>query len=280
MVSVQELRDKIIASGIDVETVNNIKGKANLVNFLESLEKTENFQEEKVNETFAISDEDLNEVLEPIKSSDKSRPSIQDPNWTQYVLGQLTDDEKDGDFPKVDGLRRLVEKEIAIIVQQRTMVLQTPNINNGYIATVKSELTLQNESHFEAIADAAKNELMPPYDKYISAIAETRAEGRVYRKALRLKNVVTREEISDSQSTESGITNVQMNLIDVLCNNDRLNINVEKLLSNIFKDKVKEGITKYSHEEGVLISKTLNDYQANVDKIPQELKGFNPNWKN
>lgn len=277
--TVDELRKEIIDQhNIDPRIVEQTKGKAKLNNLLQSLNKNNGNNENNI--TVLDFDVDFDNDSE----TEKDKPKKSDPDWTNYILSQLTSDEKDDKlkYPKTDGLRRLVEKEIDKILSITTEVIQAPNIENGMVATVISTLVLHNGDIYSAVADAKRLDLIPPYDKHVSAIAETRAEGRCYRKTLRLKNVITKEEAPhmDHTPADSGLINdTQIQMIDRLCSNDRLNINIRKYLKNKFKENYKENIQSYFYEEGQKICGELSEYQTDVNNIDKELLGFDVNWR-
>lgn len=266
--SVEQIREILVTEHtMSVDEVRNIKGKSNLVNKLLELEGSANMKT-----SFEIVDID-NLNTEPCLTR-------QDSNWTKYILDQLVEDEKDGIYPKSDGLRRLLEKEVSHIVTMNNMVIQSPQPANGMIATVQCNIELENGERYTALADAKKDDLDAPYNKHVTAIAETRAEGRVFRKALRLKNTATKEEMIDKKEEETHkINKNQIALIDGLCINNRLNINVKKLLALLFDDKVKNNIKEYSYDEAVVINQKLTEYQKDINNIPPDIRGYDVSWK-
>ena len=57
----------------------------------------------------------------------KSIPDINDIEWTDYVLGLLSDDEKIAGNPTTDGLRRVFEIAMdCTVVESSSSVVQTP----------------------------------------------------------------------------------------------------------------------------------------------------------
>ena len=265
---VAELRKKIIEKhNIDPKIVSNIKGKLNLVNFLLDLEKDHN-----MNEEFNITDEEVLKTDSGLTRISKG--------WTQYILSQLEDDEKDQEYPKTCGLGRLLEQEIASIIEIQTLVIQSPSPTNNMTATVRTTIQLNNGEKYDACADAQKCYLEHPYDKHVTAIAETRSEGRAYRRALRLKGVVTKEEmIEKKEEQEDKINKSQVMLIENMCMNERLNINVHKLTKLLFGEESRVNIYDYTHEQAATINRQLIEYQKDLSKIPTEIKGFDPSWK-
>jgi hypothetical protein len=286
--TVEEIRKHIVSThNVDPQVLLNIKGKSNLVNFLLSLEKSE---PEEVFETKEMDmDEEIDEfelLLQPTpvltaETVGKSIPDRTDPEWTEYVLAQLTDKEKEKDYPKADGLRRLVEKLIGPINKIYTTVIQPPQKDNFMTATIKTTVELADGSSYDACTDVQKEHLQHPFDKHISAIAETRAEGRAYRKILRLQNIVTQEEMvtESGQRDQNKMSTMQIAFIDLMCNNTRLNINVRKIFDSNFADKKLDNIKNYSNEDVAKICSILSEYQADLSKIPADIRGYKPTWK-
>jgi hypothetical protein len=266
--SVNEIRTMLINDyNLPEDKINETKGKTNLVNLLLSMENNLD------NNEFTITG--FNEGFNQTETFNRFSKG-----WTQFILNQLEDDEKDQQYPKTCGLGRLLEKEVSKIISLTSSVIQPPRNDNNMMATVKTTLELENGEVYEACADAQKSSLEYPYDKHVTAIAETRSEGRVYRRALRLKGVVTQEEmIEKKEEKQDKINKNQIMLIDNLCMNDRLNINVKNLLQSLFKDDYKINIQDYSHEQGAIINRKLTEYQSDTGKIPTELRGYSPDWK-
>lgn len=276
--SVSQIKDYITKNyDIPIEQINNIKGKSNLLNLISSLDNdlvpNLNDIDFKIPENSTEIPEVTTEII----------PDINSAEWSDYVLSQLSEDEKDQGYPKADGLRRLVEKYIGRIILINSKVVQAPSSNNAYIATVKTTINVLLHNGqiitFSACADAVKEFCPKPYNQHLSAIAETRAEGRVYRKLLRLKNTATREEMmsQDMHSDLELITPNQKNIIDILCRNDRLNINVQKLFSQHFKDN--KPISKYTFNQASEIGTILSEYQSDLNSIPQEIRGYDAAWR-
>jgi hypothetical protein len=119
------------------------------------------------------------------------------------------------------------------------------------------------------------------YRNHPVAVAETRAEGRALRRALRLRKVVAAEELSkeieDNPDIDSvsNISSNQINFIDVLAK--RLDINMQNLL--VDSGHVDKNIYNIKHSVAVDIIKNLSSYQQNVVNIPDTLKGYDVNWK-
>lgn len=315
--TVQEIKQYITEKHIVAkDVIENIKGKSNLVNFLESLEKVENSDDEAeledimgdpiVELTEVLESEDLGFEFKPIlvetskttpclenKVEAKKTPNMTDPEWTEYVLSFLSDKEKDKDYPKADGLRRLVEKFVGQIIGIETTVIQPPQKDNYQTSTVKTRVRVRPHGVdmqipdpykydliYDACTDVQKEHMDPPYDRHISAVAETRAEGRAYRKILKLQNVVTKEEmVSTDHNDVERINKVQIAFLDAMCNNSRLNINVKKLFEYVFKDQKLENITDYKYNQATELGNLLSSYQDDMNKIPTEIRGYDSSWR-
>jgi len=135
-----------------------------------------------------------------------STPNMTDQGWTQYVLGRFFDEELDGQNPRVEGLRRVASLLVGDIVEEGCELIQGPCSDNGYRACAKAWAvfdTIRGKKRFEALADACPENCSEGYTTYITAIADTRAKGRVYRNALYLHRVVAAEELSEFTNTQS-----------------------------------------------------------------------------
>jgi hypothetical protein len=234
------------------------------------------------------------EVVEIVESQNvvsHNIPTINDIEWTDYVLGLLSDDEKISGNPTTDGLRRIFETALnCIILDATSEVVQSPSRDNENRATVTH--TLHYHLNDESVAKELKNRSVSGaadvywgncdkiYRNHPVAVAETRAEGRALRRALKLRKVVAAEELAKDiedhpdHDTINKINNNQINFIDVLAK--RIDVGVEKLLKNLAIDS--PNIYNISHDDAVKIVTTLSKYQQTND-IPQNIIGYNPNWK-
>jgi hypothetical protein len=232
-------------------------------------------------------------ILETTETPQAKTVTPNDLDWTDHVLGLLSDDEKISGNPTTDGLRRIFEKALNCrVLASVSDVVQTPEPNNEKRATVVHSITyLLNEGPrdqpelntvtINGAADVFWGNCDKVYRNYPVAVAETRAEGRALRRALKLRKVVAAEELAKDiedhpdQDSVTKITNNQINFIDVMAK--RLNINVSKLLeSNALESK---NIYALSHDDAVTVIRLLSKHQQNVIEIPDDLLGFNNEWK-
>ena len=229
------------------------------------------------------------------KSIDKDviKPSIHAIEWTDYVLSLLSDDEKISGNPTTDGLRRIFEIALdCTVIESTSSVVQAPDPDNekratvvhtiGYVLNPGTPDTMHlNQKVVSGTADVYWGNCDKIYRNHPVAVAETRAEGRALRRALRLRKVVAAEEIAkdiednpDSHNINK-ISNNQLNFIDVLCK--RLDINALKMIEQIGHDT--KNIYNIEHSDAVSLIKTLSSYQQNISSISEDILGYDSNWK-
>jgi hypothetical protein len=216
-----------------------------------------------------------------------------DLEWTDHVLSLLSDDEKISGNPTTDGLRRIFEIAMdCCVIEARSEVVQTPDVNNEKRATVVHTIcyvlknTGQDQEDLKhrsvsGAADVYWGNCDKVYRNHPVAVAETRAEGRALRRALKLRKVVAAEELAKEIEDHPDGDNVskisanQINFIDVL--SKRMDINVNKLLENSgHSDK---NIYNIEHDDAINIIKLLSSYQQNIGNISDDIKGYDANWK-
>ncbi len=213
-------------------------------------------------------------------------PCKTDVEWTDYVIGHLDESEMSDGCPKTDGLRRLVEKFIGDIVDCNTVCIQPATTDNFNRATVQSSVTISTPDNktlrYQCVADSCSRNTDPPYNQYPPQVAETRALGRCYRLALRLKGVIALEEKSDNAENVPDdidenlkISDAQILGINNLCKS--LNINIVKFINR--------GQTQYNSIKDIPLSKatkilrTLNEYRGGSRKILDEMLGYDASWR-
>jgi hypothetical protein len=216
-----------------------------------------------------------------------------DVEWSDHVLGLLSDDEKIDGNPTTDGLRRIFEIALnCTVVNSTSDVVQSPDPQNEKRATVVHNIAyaLNNQDDgtpnyndvrsVSGSADVYWGNCDKIYRNHPVAVAETRAEGRALRRALKLRKVVAAEEIAANVEDDVTGDNVgrissnQISFIDVMAK--RLNIDVIKLLSIMSFDK---NIKSLTHDNAVSIIRELSRHQQNVEDISDDLRSYQENWK-
>ena len=212
--------------------------------------------------------------------------------WNDYVLGLLSEDEKIDGNPTTDGLRRIFEIALdCTVIGAESFVAQSPSPENEKRATVTHSLTfVLNDSDtphefkkrtVSGAADVYWGNCYKIYRNHPVAVAETRAEGRALRRALRLRKVVAAEELAKNIEDDPSGDNVnkiseqQINFIDVMAK--RSNINVKELLLDLSVDAT--NIKNISHDTAVSIIRELSKHQQNLTEIPSKLVGYENEWR-
>lgn len=231
------------------------------------------------------------EVESVVDNEIKSTPTSSDLEWTDHVLSLLSEDEKIAGNPTTDGLRRIFEKVLnCTVTAAESSVVQSPSPENEKRATVIHSLTyvLNDVDETSPIksrtisgaADVYWGNCDKIYRNHPVAVAETRAEGRALRRALKLRKVVAAEELAKDiedhpdHDSVTKITNNQLNFMDVL--SKRLNINVDQLLNKLAV--VRDNVYNISHSDAVMVIKNLTEYQQQ-NVVPQDIVGYESNWK-
>lgn len=234
---------------------------------------------------------DSNNEIDNIEDTAKVTPTPNDLEWTDYVLSMLSEDEKIAGNPTTDGLRRIFETVLkCVVVSADTKVVQSPSPDNEKRATVVHDLSFvlidepnDSPSKYRSVSGAADvywGNCDKIYRNHPVAVAETRAEGRALRRALKLRKVVAAEELAKDiedhpdHDSVTKITNNQLNFIDVL--SKRLNINVDQLLNKLAV--VRDNVYNISHSDAVMVIKNLTEYQQQ-NTMPPDIVGYESNWK-
>lgn len=235
---------------------------------------------------------EVTEVQPEAQETQVTPPTPNDIEWTDHVLSLLSEDEKIKGNPTTDGLRRIFELALnCAVVDSSSSVIQCPSPDNEKRATVVHSLSyvMKNEteeSHIKyrsvsGAADVYWGNCDKIYRNHPVAVAETRAEGRALRRALKLRKVVAAEELANEiedhpdRDNVSKITNNQINFIDVIAK--RLNINVMKVFEANSINTT--NIYEISHEEAVNIIRLLSKYQQDMSSLNNELLGYSSEWK-
>jgi len=209
------------------------------------------------------------------------------PEWSNYILGMLTEDELVKGKPTTDGLRRIFQREIGTIISSDAHVVDPAGINNERRATVQYTITYIDllDNITKQITDAADSyygNTMSPFKYYPTATASTMAEGRCLRKALGIK-IVTLEEslepnpeeaqqLEDMSNDHIVATDNQKQAVRRIC--DRLNIDINKLIKHL-NDVGSKSIDTLSYNDALILMRKLNKYQqgplSDGEMIPEEV---------
>ena len=211
-----------------------------------------------------------------------------DPDWTEYVLSKLSPDELSPEGrPTCDGLRRVAELVLGVTINSSVRIIQAPGPDNAMTAVAEFSYTYESihtnrEVTFTAAADCNSGNTDGMFSKFATAMAETRAEGRALRKALRLRRIITAEEPSalfhDVDLSNGGkSTEMQHSFIKTLC--ERNDINIDTYLGSSKSFKWDGKLENIPHKSAVLIIAHLNELQRDRSKIDPRFKGYDSDWK-
>jgi hypothetical protein len=155
---------------------------------------------------------------------------------------------------------------IGPIMEEGCQLVSPPTIENGHRACVKAWIvfkTHEGEKRFESLADVCEENCDPEFARFPTSTAETRAKGRCFRMALKLRKVVAAEEaaaeipLAGEDKTEVAIQNGQISMIQLMA--DRLNVSIDRLLSSL---EIKKGsLGQLTRTEGLMVTKHLNTLQ-------------------
>ncbi len=127
------------------------------------------------------------------------------------------------------------------------------------------------QRRYEALADAYPGNCSVDYGIYLTAMADTRAKGRCFRNALKLKRVVAAEEVDpmtlpvDKEDYTNPIDVSQLTAIKVV--SERINVSISKLLLYM---NLEEDPSKIKKGEAKKVLQKLNEMNLTKD-IPENL---------
>lgn len=263
----QEIIDKLIALGSTKENLEGLS-KQELDTLLEqSIEL--NAIEVDTNDIAIIQDEIQKEPIE----QKQIVPS--DPQWTEYVLGLLVADrEMDNGNPKTDGMRRIAEKLFGPF-SITSNVVAMPNIDNGYRAGVVVSLRFKDGLQYDGSADVFSGNTDKKFAVHALATAETRAEGRALRKALKLIKVLAAEELQGADIDEpsglevsSAMPSNMLASLEVVANK----IGVDLLRTAQANEINVASTMELTQEHGKRLMTILGQYNRKEKEIPNEIR--------
>lgn len=268
--------------GVPMSELDTLVGKSNVVAKLREYEMDDEMLEQAEVIEPAVENKPVSLVQgtpQEIPGETLEAPSPFDEGWSDYILGQLRSNELSDGFPKVDGLRRLADLYRGPLIAIKSKVYESPSLNNNFTATVKVTVITSSES-VDGCASASPQDLPAKYSKHPVAVAESMAEGRAYRKLLRLNNIISAEERTPSATEESvieldGLINMtQIKTIDNIC--AKADINVEKWLE-IHNIKLSD-FDKITKTTALSLCGELNNIRQSGE-VAEEIKGYNFNWR-
>ena len=227
----------------------------------------------------------------PIDKIEDNTPSVGSAEWDSYVMSQFQRGELIDGNPICAGLRRVTELVLGDIVSSGPVQVFPANDENGAgRGTVVFKVIIEcfdgKVREYSEVADVWHGKTEDLFCAHPVATASTSAEGRALRKALKLR-VLAAEELARKdiveivkQSVKSanridGITNQQIQFIDNFCS--RFDINVLNFVN--MGEETYPSIYEISKDKAVQMIKFLNQYQKPDTEVPEQLKGYDANWR-
>lgn len=266
--SVSELKQELMDLGLDKEKVNACN-KKELLELLNSVYKvSESLDTVEITQDLNVIPQD--EETQIIVSNEV--PQMYDPAWTDYVMSFFQEYELDNGSPKVDGLRRIATKFLGDF-SSITEVHQVPSVENAGRASVAVRLKFPNGIEIYGVADVYSGNTSREFAIHPLATAESRAEGRALRKALKLTKVLTAEEAKkpdtdEANGTDSRIQTGMINSLRVMCSSVGVSL-LKVAVSLGFNVPADEDLTQ---EQGLQIANELSKYKRKPESIPAEVK--------
>ena len=227
-------------------------------------------------------------------------PAYGSPEWNDYVMSKFDKRELIDGNPICSGLRRVAEDLLGDIVSSRpSQVFPATDPNGPGRATVVFEVVFNwfNSGELRTFADVSDVWHGNTDDLFCAhpvATASTRAEGRALRKALKVKclaaeelarkkdvEAIVQSAVRAAQGTdgewksEDPISVPQINFIDGKCK--QLDISVSEFI-NIGENTYKS-IKEVSKKVASKMLSMLNEYQTSNKDIPDNIMGYNKNWR-
>lgn len=202
-------------------------------------------------------------------------------NWENHVISQFLPHELyNGEYPTLNGLRRITLITLGKVVSSKPILLQTslPGAASCIYEIIID--TAMGRLCFAAAADATQENISGAYHIYPTAIAESRAEARAYRKALML-TTVSAEEIKGNESSFNSVIQSGILQTDGVFNESEpmsqqqeklLKIKTSKLGINLdkFYEFMKIDKEKTTKQNCLDMFNKINEFQSQ-EKIPEEL---------
>lgn len=213
----------------------------------------------------------------------KQKPRLGDPQWTEYVLSLLSDNEavtiKDKKLPKTEGLRRLSTKIFGKVLKSKAHPPQLVLTEKGLVSAVNHELIVErygDEGIVEVwgVADVREECLTFPFNQHVTSNCSTKAMGRAYRDLLQLQVCVAEElnnvgELVVVEDPEDACPIDSNHKKAILSTCKRLGIDVDKFIN--FGPFKHSSLDKVLKGTGRRMMAVLNGYQSG-EEPPSEIK--------
>ena len=208
-------------------------------------------------------------------------PTRLDPEWSDYVMNHLVEDELVDGNPSLPGLRRVIEVVLGEIMENLSYPVSYPNQANGFMAVARADLTVRmydtgSVKRYADGADCSADNTPEKFAVHATNTACSKAESRVLRKALGLRKLITAEEagIIEELSQPDRISPAQVRSIELLAK--RNDINVWAYINA--GETEYDSINSVPYDVAFKMVKFLNTLQNDDEKVRDEWRGYDPNW--
>jgi len=286
--TVNDLREILVKSG--QYSQDDLKGKSKpelkeMVDVVRASGKILDSAEAVLNDVNQLGLFETNQVIDSSPPQPEKVPEVKlpekppilptDPLWSDYVMGFFTPAELDNNNPRTDALRRVAELLLGPF-NILSEVIQWPELANRATVMVKLEFLRDKTTGTSRIVSGAADVSSVNTDSKFAvhpvATAETRAEGRALRKALRLTKVLAAEETygadkDEPSGNDNRIETGMTNSLKMMCN--KMGIDESKLSGYMFKASQLVDLTaQQGREMGFL----LGDFRSGKSVIPEDVK--------
>lgn len=266
--------DKLVEAGMDKQDLTP-KGLDELKEILKTMDTfTAELEQAEISvEPILNTLEDDIKLTDPVENTKVER---WDKEWTPYVLSLLDPDtEVVNGNPRTDGLRRVAEFVYGPMWTQ-SHVIECPREENGYRSVIKVNVSFENGVSADGVADAFNGNTDRDFSRYITAIAETRAEGRALRKALRLVKVLAAEEtepnpsgpVIDTKDKENKIPKEMISGLKVMAESAKIDI----LRLALSEEMKVEDLSQLTRDQGNKLSNLLSKIKRGEITPPDGVK--------
>ena len=222
-----------------------------------------------------------NEVsVDSLEDDGKKVPMPTEEGWQDYVLSLLWKDEyiideRGNKRPRTAGLARVFEVVMGEVIEGRARVIESgpERAVVEYRLVFKPNKYFDDKKSFTEVSEVNDKNTQSPYINYAVPSAATVAEGRAYKKAMKLR-VYTAEEIDpqpDNMEKVNKIDEGQISVINMLIG--RCKIDKEKYLKklgDVFKGW--SSFEDYTSKAANLVIESLNSYVQKTKPIPEDIR--------
>jgi hypothetical protein len=286
--SKKELHKTLVDIGYNDDQLKKLK-RPDMISLLKqnTILEQENIGQQALDalKTIEVKENDNLNNINNNNDDNKDEMTSKDGGWTQYILGMFTEDEMDGKNPRVEGLRRVSEDVIGNIIEEGCDLVSSPNNDNEMRVCVKAWIIFDlgdgRIKRCEALADAYPGNCSSEFGYYLTAMADTRAKGRCFRNALKLKKVVSAEEIDsfivrqNKENDGDPIDTTQLTALRMMTK--RMKISIPKLLEfmkikNIKNTEGSLDISLLKRGDTKKILQQLNEMSCGEQEIPENMR--------